>query len=304
MSQHVRTPRLRLRHGLTILVLIAAALWLRPATAQTPPPTRTPTPAAAPATPTPSPAATPVATPTPAATPVATPAAAPTPAPTPVPQEVAERLAPDCPGEHRDGPRQLTVRQPTRILVTCTVRNPLGDPVDYSSTMVFTLGERAAVVDGGAQRGQVAVVGNEIRWGAFVLQPGESASAFAVVEVSPADADAGRPVVLFTSTRTTAQLAGGAVVTFVAGPFTTADVAGLLGGGIVATAPPAVQPAAPAAPVAPAQPARPAAPAAGLPRTGTGVSGDAMTAPGLAALAVMALVLGAAAVERTVRRRP
>lgn len=263
MSKRTRAARLSV--GMVLAVLVGGAAWVRPTTAQSPQPTPTPAVTATPAGPRPTP----------------------TPAPTPVPQDVAQRLAPDCPGEHRDGPRQLTVRQPTRILVTCTVRNPLAEPVDYSATMVFTLGERAAVVDGGAQRGQVAVVGNEIRWGAFVLQPGESASAFAVVEVSPAQADAGRPVVLFTSTRTTAQLAGGGVVTFVAGPFTTAEVAGLLAGGLVTTAPAA-------APAAPAQPARPAPPAAGLPRTGTGAAGEPAPAPGfllaLAALAAPAIV--------------
>lgn len=220
-----------------------------------------------------------------------------TPAPTPVPQDVAQRLAPDCPGEHRDGPRQLTVRRPTRILVTCTVRNPLNEPVDYSATMVFTLGERASVADGGAQRGQVAVVGNEIRWGAFVLQPGESASAFAVVEVSPADADAGRPVVLFTSTRITAQLASGGVVTFVAGPFTSAEVSGLLGGGIVTVAPaPMITPAAPARPAAPPQPTRPIV---AIPRTGSGPATDPTPAP----LALVLLILAAAAVPLLTRRR-
>jgi hypothetical protein len=284
MHRDARLPKPGRRIGVVLIALVTAALWLRSAAAQSPQPTRTPTATATPATPSPTPTPTAPAAVTPP--PAATPAVTTTPAPTPVSQDVAQRLAPDCPGEHRDGPRQLTVRQPTRILVTCTVRNPLNEPVDYSATMVFTLGERASVADGGAQRGQVAVVGNEIRWGAFVLQPGESASAFAVVEVSPADADAGRPVVLFTSTRTTAQLAGGAVVTFVAGPFTSAEVSGLLGGGIVTTAP--------AAPAAPAQPTRPAPPAAGLPRTGAGPAGEPTPGPwyllALAALAVPAVV--------------
>ncbi len=295
MFQHVRPAQLRRRVGVALLVLMTAALWLQPAAAQTPQPPRTPTATATPATPspTPTPTAPPAVTPPPAATPAVTV----TPAPTPVSQDVAQRLAPDCPGEHRDGPRQLTVRQPTRILVTCTVRNPLNEPVDYSATMVFTLGERASVADGGAQRGQVAVVGNEIRWGAFVLQPGESASAFAVVEVSPTDADAGRPVVLFTSTRTTAQLAGGAVVTFVAGPFTSAEVSGLLGGGIVTVAPaPTIAPAAPARPAAPSQPVRPAVT---MPRTGVGPA----TGSASAALVPLLVALPAAALPLLLRRR-
>ena len=160
----------------------------------------------------------------------------------PVPQDVAQRLAPDCPGRYNGGPTQLTPQQPTRIEVVCRVTNPLNEAVDYSATMVFVLGERTSVVGGSAQRGQLDVVGNEIRWSGFALNPGESATATAVVDVTPVPGDGGRTLNVFTTTRTTARTASGGFVSIEVGPLSTTTLTGLRSGGFVlqpGAAPPA-----------------------------------------------------------------
>ena len=216
-----------------------------------------------------------------------------------VPQDVAQRLAPDCPAQHSGGPVQLTPQQPTRITVVCRVTNPLSETVDYSATMTFVLGDRAAVVGGSAQRGQVAVVGRQITWGGFVLAPGESATASAEVEVTPVTGDTGRPIIIFTTTRTSARLASGGIVQVDVGPVTTAVVSGLTSGGIVVIG----AGAAPAQGPAPVGPAAAGGGTAVGPRTGTGRVEDGPSGLTLLSCALFGLIVLIAPVAVHYRRR-
>jgi len=220
------------------------------------------------------------------------------PTPTPLPMNLAQMLAPDCPARYASGAQQLTVQQSTRIQVTCTVTNRINEPVMYSA-MTFTLGERVAVVGGDAQAGQVAVVGNQIRWTNVSVAPGQSATASATIEVTPAPADAGRTLTLFTGVTTMAQTQSGSQVSLSAGPVPSTVVSGLGGGGIV-QAPGAAQPVATPAPGA----QRPAAPAA-APRTGTGTgtAGDGRALPAALGLALAALGAAALSVRALSARR-
>lgn len=189
----------------------------------------------------------------------------------------------------------------------CRVTNPLSEAVDYTGTMTFTLGQRAAVVGGGAERGTVDVVGNEIRWGGFTLGPGESAEANARVAVTPTETDAGQLVVVFTSTRTTARLASGGFVDITAGPLTSAAVPGIGNGGVVTSGgfvqPTATPPTAAQPPAAQPAPRPAAAPAGALPRVGAAVTGKPRDRLGAAlALGTMMIIgLGALAVRRVHR---
>ncbi len=151
----------------------------------------------------------------------------------PVPPDVVQRLAPDCPAWYTAGARQLTLQQPTRIEMVCRVTNPLAEAVDYAGAMAFTLGEQARMAEWAALRGQMSAAGNQMRWSDFVLNPGESASATVVIEVTPVTADAGRPVVLFTGARMAARTASGGFAEVALRPITTETVAGLLSGGFV-----------------------------------------------------------------------
>lgn len=300
-------------------------------------PTATPTPTPSPAatsapSPTPSPAAspTPTATATTAPTATATATTAPTviatPPPSPVrtatatatpartatavPSSVAQQLQPDCPAQYMGGARQLVPAMPTRILVTCTVTNRTNEMVDYAGTMTFTLGEQASVVGGGAMRGMVAVVGNEIRWSGFALAPGESATATAEVEVLPSARNTGQTVVIFTNTRTTARLASGGFVDISSGEVTTGAVSGLTGGGLVQAPPSTTGPGGPVATAVPGGPApvpaRPPAvtqPGAALPRVGAGQSQEdspwsMMIGMGLAGVVVLSVAGAAVAARR------
>lgn len=212
-----------------------------------------------------------------------------------VPESVARQLQPVCPADYKDGARLLTVQQPTRVTVVCRVTNPLQEKVDYSNTMVFALGPRTTVVGGSAQRGEVAVEGNAIRWRAFELAPGESVTASADLEITPAAADAGQTLVIFTSVTTTAVLASGGFVNIVAPAVTSDQIGGISSGGFVGlpTGAGVTRPAAPPA----AAPAPGAAPS--LPRTGAGVATDvgptrftiAVVLTGV--LATVAVLLGA-----------
>jgi hypothetical protein len=246
--------------------------------------TASPTPAgtaAAPATPTAT--AAPTRTATPAAPPTATATRAATPAATPIPEALAQQAAPDCPAKYAGGAQQLAPRTTTRVSVICTVNNPFQEPLDYSGTMTFTLGPNVSVAGGSAARGNVAVVGNQIQWGGFVLAPGETASATAELNLEPAQAEVGNVLVVFTGVTTTARVASGGLINLRAGPVTSSAVSGLAGGGLV---------------LAPQTPG-PAATGAGLPRVGTGTSSPAtgwMALGGL--LAVVAGGIGIAAARQ------
>lgn len=245
----------------------ATATGIPLSTATAPPSTATATATAAPATAT-APATTataPAATATaPAATataprtatpaPVATTAPART--PTPIPQAQQMMAAPDCPGKYDSGSQQLRPATTTRVSFTCTVTNRFNEPIDYNGTMTFTLAPNVTVVGGGAARGNVSVVGNQIRWSGFTLMPGETATASSDLELIPAQTDVGRAMTVFTGVNTTARVASGGLISISVGPVPSSVVTGLAGGGLVAGVT--------------AQPAP--APAAALPRVGTGAA--------------------------------
>ncbi len=214
----------------------------------------------------------------------------------PVPPNVAQQLTPVCPARRTGGAGQLTPQQSTRVEIVCRVSNPLTEAVDYSATMVFTLGERSSVAGGSADRGQITVVGNEIRWSGFSLNPGEAATATAMVDVTPLAADSGRTVNVFSSTRTTARTASGGFVEVTVGALPSSEVAGILSGGFVLQAG-----AAPSG----APPPGVAAPGA-APRTGTGAGTNAPRGPlrvGGSTATVLLLVLVSSTIAVRSRRR-
>ncbi len=132
-----------------------------------------------------------------------------------------------------DGPRALTVGRTTRVSVTYTVQNPYGETLDYSHTVLFSLGEGVAAVSADPDHGSAAIEGEQVRWGGFVLGPGERASMTMILDLTPTADTADRPMTIITTTRTTARTLSGGFIEVHGDGLDTTAVAGLARGGFV-----------------------------------------------------------------------
>jgi hypothetical protein len=194
-------------------------------------------------------------------------------------------VAPDCPGRYASGAQQLRPATTTRVTFTCTVTNRLNEPIDYNGTMTFTTAPNVTVVGGGAMRGTVEVVGNQIRWTGFTLMPGETATASSDLELSPTAGNVGSAMTVFTGVTTTARVASGGLISLQVGPVPTSVITGLASGGLVL---------APATQVGPTS--------APLPRTGTGPADRSNAWAFLAGGLTLLLAGGASIAVRRARR--
>jgi hypothetical protein len=196
------------------------------------------------------------------------------------------------------GANPLTVGQPTVISATYRVQNPLNVPLSYRGTVEFEGGPENTFTAATTTAGTAAVTPNRVTWDGFGLAPGESATITLSMTVTPANASAGRPVTLISSTLTTARTPNGALVEVRGGALTSDAVAGLDGGGLVVVrgVPGGVQPGVSAS-LNTAPGAAGAASVAQVPRTGTGMvvdRGPEAALPALLVLAVLSLIGGAA----------
>jgi hypothetical protein len=214
--------------------------------------------------------------------------------------------------QYTSGPTQLQVGQRTSIQATYVVTNSCGTRLDYTSTVLFTTGPEVTATTASATAGVASISGNQVRWGGFSLDPGESATITMTLDVVPAAASVGRPVVLISNVDTTARAANGGFINVTGAQLTTAAVSGLAAGGIVAGA------AAPATtggvtpggvttgvtrPPAPVSAAPAAATPRQLPIVGTGTAGDMTARMALTALLAALAVVSFPLAVRLWRRR-
>lgn len=164
-------------------------------------------------------------------------------------------------GQYVRGADPLTVNQTTRVTLTYTLTNTLNVPVDFSSTVLFNAADGVTPVSADPSRGTATINGQQIRWGGFSLNAGESASISMTLDVTPPASAAGRSMVLITDTSTSGRIATGGFVEVQGGSVDSTQVRGLLNGGFVVAPTTPAAPAAPAAPVAPIPAAAPVAPA-------------------------------------------
>jgi hypothetical protein len=230
-----------------------------------------------------------------------------------------------CTAAYVSGPALLTAGQTTRLSLDCDVHNPLSVPLDYTSTVLLDTGPGITVTSLAPDVGQAVVRGNQIQWGGFQLAAGESAGIVVTADLTPASVLVGRPAVVVATSTTTARAATGGFVNVTGQQLTTAQVAGLQGGGFVTAVPAGVTRVVPTPVVPGAAPARPGGPAAAAPgaispapgavagavaappattapRVGTGTSGEPRARNALIALLLGGL-LAAVPVARAVRRR-
>jgi hypothetical protein len=132
------------------------------------------------------------------------------------------------------GANPLQERQTTRVRVTYVVTNTSSERLDYSSTVVFDLGDGVIAVEAAPSTGTATIAARQVSWGGFVLNSGESASIALTLEVTPATGTAGRAITLINGTTTTASTASGGLINVRGGALTTAGLSGLANGGLVA----------------------------------------------------------------------